>query len=68
MTTQSQPSMTFATALLVSGYTYDPQPGVYMKEEDNGVLHTYLHLQDNVWNYEKYDANDIVLTSKEFTL
>ena len=60
--------MTFETALLSSGYVYDAQPGVYMKEEQNGVLHTYMQIDGDVWNYEKYDANDKVLMTKEFTL
>ena len=60
--------MTFETALLSSGYVYDAQPGVYMKEEQNGVLHTYMQIDGDVWNYEKYDADDKVLMTKEFTL
>ena len=60
--------MTFETALLASGYVYDAQPGVYMKEEQNGVLHTYMQIDGDVWNYEKYDADDNVLMTKEFTL
>ena len=60
--------MTFETALLSSGYVYDAQPGVYMKEEENGVLHTYMHIDGDVWNYEKYDENDDILMTKKFTL
>ena len=60
--------MTFETALLSSGYVYDAQPGVYMKEEQNGVLHTYMHIDGDVWNYEKYDENDDILMTKKFTL
>ena len=64
----TQTHMTFETALLSSGYVYDAQPGVYMKEEENGVLHTYMQIDGDVWNYEKYDADDKVLMTKEFTL
>ena len=64
----TQTHMTFETALLSSGYVYDAQPGVYMKEEQNGVLHTYMQIDGDVWNYEKYDADDKVLMTKEFTL
>ena len=39
-----------------------------MKEEQNGVLHTYMHIDGDVWNYEKYDENDDILMTKEFTL
>ena len=63
-----QTHMTFETALLSSGYVYDAQPGVYMKEEENGVLHTYMQIDGDIWNYEKYDADDKVLMTKEFTL
>lgn len=60
--------MTFETALLHSNYTYDPQVGSYMKEDSKGHLHTYMHIEDDTWNYEKYDENDNVLVSKSFTL
>ena len=60
--------MTFETALLHSDYTYDPQVGSFFKEDSKGNLHTYMHIEDNTWNYEKYDENDSVLISKSFTL
>ena len=60
--------MTFETALLHSDYTYDPQAGSYFKEDSKGHLHTYMHIEDNTWNYEKYDENDNVLATKSFTL
>ena len=56
--------MTFETALLNSSYTYDPQAGSYFKEDSIGHLHTYMHIEDDTWNYEKYDENDNVLVSK----
>jgi len=27
-----------------------------------------MHIEDDTWNYEKYDENDNVLVSKSFTL
>jgi hypothetical protein len=27
-----------------------------------------MHIEDDTWNYEKYDENDKVLASKSFTL
>jgi hypothetical protein len=39
-----------------------------MKEDSNGDLHTYMHVENNDWIYEKYDINDDVLESKAFTL
>ena len=60
--------MTFDDALLNSNYTYDPQAGSYFKEDSKGHLHTYMHIEDDTWNYEKYDENDNVLVSKSFTL
>jgi hypothetical protein len=60
--------MTFETALLSSGYTYDPQVGSYMKEESSGILHTYMNIEGDVWNYEKYDENDDILKSESFTV
>ena len=59
---------TFAEELLNSGYVYDAQPGVYMKEENTGILHTYAHVEGDTWNYECYDADDNVVETKEFTL
>ena len=61
-------TMTFETALLHSDYTYDPQVGSYFKEDSMGNLHTYMHIEDDTWNYEKYDENDKVLASQSFTL
>ena len=60
--------MTFESALLNSSYIYDPQAGSYMKEDSDGILHTYMHIEDDVWNYEKYDENDKVLMSKSFSV
>ena len=59
---------TFEQALLASDYTYDPQVGSFMKEDSNGDLHTYMHVENDDWIYEKYDINDDVLVSKAFTL
>lgn len=60
--------MTFEQALLHADYIYDPQAGSYMKEDANGDLHTYMHLENNEWNYEKYDADDNVIASVPFTV
>ena len=60
--------MTFEEGLFLSNYIYDPQVGSYMKEDSKGNLHTYMHIEDDTWNYEKYDENDNVLVSKSFTL
>ena len=60
--------MTFETALLHSNYTYDPQAGSFFKEDSKGHLHTYMHIEGDNWNYEKYDENDNVLFSKSFAL
>ena len=43
--------MTFETALIYWGYVCDAQHGVYMKEEQDGVLHTYRQIDGDVWNY-----------------
>jgi hypothetical protein len=59
---------TFDQALLASDYIYDAQAGAYFKEDSIGHLHTYMHIEDDTWNYEKYDENDNVLVCKEFTL
>ena len=64
----TEQQMTFETALLHSDYTYDSQAGSYFKEDSKGHLHTYMHIEDNTWNYEKYDENDNVLATKSFTL
>jgi hypothetical protein len=60
--------MTFIDGLIASGYYQDPQLGSWMKEDSNGDLHTYLHVENDDWIYEKYDVNDQVLVSKAFTL
>ena len=54
--------------LVASDYIYDPQVGSFMKEDSKGHLHTYMHIEGDTWNYEKYDENDKVLVSKSFTL
>jgi hypothetical protein len=59
---------TFEQGLSSSDYIYDPQAGSWLKEDSEGNVHTYMHIQDNDWNYEKYDSNDKVLVSKAFTL
>ena len=59
---------TFEQALRASDYIYDPQVGSFMKEDSNGDLHTYMHVEDDDWIYEKYDINDDILVSKAFTL
>ena len=67
----TEPLMTnelFEKDLAASDYIYDPQAGSWLKEDAVGNVHTYMHLQDNDWNYEKYDINDVVLESKPFTL
>ena len=60
--------MTFVDALFASGYAYDKWVGAFMKEESNGVLHTYLNVEDDEWIYEKCDADDNVLATVPFTL
>lgn len=59
---------TFEQGLVASDYIYDPCVGSWLKEDLKGNVHTYMHIQDNDWNYEKYDSNDKVLVSKAFTL
>lgn len=53
---------------MASEYIYDAQAGSWFKVDAMNHVHTYMHLQDNDWNYEKYDSNDLVLESKAFTL
>ena len=60
--------MTFESKLLSSGYFCDDNIGSYLKEEDNGNLHTYLEIEDNTWSYELYDQNDNVIETKVFTI
>jgi len=60
--------MTFIEGLLNSGYTYDPQVGSYVKEGDNGLLHTYMHIEGDTWKYQMYDSDYNVTFSKEFSI
>lgn len=60
--------MTFEDALLNSGYIYDKWCGSFMKEESNGDLNTYMQIEGNNWNYEKYDVNDQVLETVAITI
>ena len=60
--------MTFENALIAANYFYQPECGCYVKDDKNGNVHTYLELEHNLWNYEKYDANDDLIVSKSFTL
>ena len=59
---------TIESKLLSSGYFCDDNIGSYLKEEDNGDLHTYLEIDDNIWSYEMYDQNDNVVETKIFTI
>lgn len=59
---------TFEEGLKASNYIYDQQAGSWMKEDSDGNLHTYMHIENNDWNYEKYGINDQVIVSKAFTL
>ena len=29
-----------------------------LKEEEKNGLHTYMQIDGDIWNYEKYDADD----------
>jgi hypothetical protein len=60
--------MTFEDALFASGYIYDRQAGSWLKEDSKGNVHTYMHIENDDWNYEKYDADDNVLQTIPFTL
>ena len=64
----SAASLDFEKGLKASTYMYDQHVGAWMKEDSNGDLHTYMHIENDDWIYEKYDANDEVLVSKAFTL
>jgi len=59
---------TLEHALEHSSYSYDQHVGAWMKEDSNGTLHTYMHIEDNDWIYEEYDKDDNVIVSKAFTL
>jgi hypothetical protein len=61
-------NITFEKGLSASDYIYDPQAGSWLKEDSEGNVHTYMHIENNDWNYEKYDRDDNVLVSKAFTL
>ena len=39
-----------------------------MKEDSDGTLHTYMHIENDDWIYEEYDKDDNVIVSKAFTL
>ena len=41
--------------------------GGISKEEENGVLHRYMQIDGDVWNYEKYDADDNSVDDQRFT-
>ena len=60
--------MTFADALLASGYLYEELMSAFMKEDVNGNLHTYMHVENDDWIYEKSDVNDRVVATIPFTL
>ena len=52
------------TLLLQSGFTYDPYCGSYFREDSKGNVHTYMEVENNQWNYEKYDVNDQLIVSQ----
>lgn len=60
--------MTFTEALFASGYNYDEDISAFLKEDVNGNLHTYMHVENDEWIYEKSDVNDNVLATIPFSL
>ncbi len=60
--------MTFETALINSGYYYQPECGAYWKEDKRDNVHTYLELNDGEWSYVKYNQNEDIIVTKVFTL
>jgi hypothetical protein len=64
----SAASLDFEKGLKASNYMYDQHVGSWMKEDSDGNLHTYMHIENDDWIYEKYDVNDKEIVSKAFTL
>ncbi len=60
--------MTFETALIASGYYYQPECGAYWKEDKNYNVHSYLELEEGEWSYVRYNENDDIITQKVFSL
>lgn len=58
--------MTFDSLLFDFDFIYDAQAGTYFKEDDQHNLHTYGHIINNQWLYEKYDSNDKVISTISF--
>jgi hypothetical protein len=60
--------MTFETALIASGYYYQPECGAYWKEDRNNNVHSYVEQIEGNWSYEKYSESDELIVSKVFSL
>jgi hypothetical protein len=60
--------MTFETALIKSGYYYQPECGAYCKDDSNGNLHSYVNETEDTWSYEKYNEFGQLVASKVFSL
>ena len=60
--------MTFQQGLIASGYHFQPHTVAFCKEDSNDNLHTYQEQEDNTWCYVKLDVNDMIMTTKVFSL
>ena len=60
--------MTFQQGLIASGYYFQPHTGAFCKEDSNDNLHTYQEQEENVWLYVKLNVNDMIMTTKAFSL
>jgi|LakMenE01Jun11ns_1017448.scaffolds.fasta_scaffold9779831_6 hypothetical protein len=58
--------MTFDSLLHDLDFIYDAQAGSYFQEDHQQNLHTYAHIRNNQWLYEKYDTNDQVISTIPF--
>ena len=60
--------MTFETALIASGYYFQPECGAYCKDDSSGNLHSYVELENEEWSYEEYNESGQLVVSKVFSL
>ena len=66
-------TMEFITDLLVSGYYFQPECGVYAKDNLDGTLSSYLQDPNSIgdlslWSFQKTDESGNIINSDTFTL
>jgi glutathione peroxidase-family protein len=64
--------MTVKERLIKEGYTFQPECGCWVNDDEKGFLHSYLQDpesvgDDDIWNFEKVDQDGNLVEQHLFT-